>query len=55
MLMAYILFGGGCPVRDVKLARKLYKTHTKYSFVDFEHLDEVLRLIVWLEQVENTH
>ncbi|EPX9283681.1 type III secretion system export apparatus switch protein Spa40/SpaS, partial [Shigella boydii] len=42
-------------VRDVKLARKLYKTHTKYSFVDFEHLDEVLRLIVWLEQVENTH
>ncbi|EPZ8135995.1 EscU/YscU/HrcU family type III secretion system export apparatus switch protein, partial [Shigella sonnei] len=21
----------------------------------FEHLDEVLRLIVWLEQVENTH
>ncbi|MDD0691498.1 hypothetical protein PSZ95_23325, partial [Shigella sonnei] len=23
--------------------------------VDFEHLDEVLRLIVWLEQVENTH
>ncbi|HHK8965641.1 TPA: EscU/YscU/HrcU family type III secretion system export apparatus switch protein [Escherichia coli] len=46
----------GVPViRDIRLARKLYKTHSKYSFVDLEHLDEVLRLIIWLEQVENTH
>ncbi|MDN0086148.1 EscU/YscU/HrcU family type III secretion system export apparatus switch protein [Yersinia nurmii] len=44
----------GIPViEDVKLARQIFKTHRRYSFVSMEELDEVLRLLAWLEQVEN--
>ncbi|WP_413735584.1 EscU/YscU/HrcU family type III secretion system export apparatus switch protein [Sodalis sp. RH21] len=44
----------GVPViRDISLARKIYKTHRIYSFIGLEELDEVLRLMTWLRQVEN--
>lgn len=45
----------GVPVvRDIALARKIFKTHRLYSFVRLEELDEVLRLLTWLKEVENT-
>lgn len=44
----------GIPViQDIKLARRLYKSHKVYSFVQLNQLDEVLQLLVWLTQVEN--
>ncbi|EEX2835129.1 EscU/YscU/HrcU family type III secretion system export apparatus switch protein [Escherichia albertii] len=44
----------GIPViTDKKLARKIYATHRRYDYVSFENLDEILRLLLWLEDVEN--
>ncbi|EPQ7636234.1 EscU/YscU/HrcU family type III secretion system export apparatus switch protein [Escherichia albertii] len=44
----------GVPViTDKKLARKIYATHRRYDYVSFEKLDEILRLLLWLEDVEN--
>lgn len=44
----------GVPVVvDVRLARRIYKHNKRYNFVHSDELDEVLRLLTWLEQVEN--
>lgn len=44
----------GVPVvTDVKLARRLFATHKRYNFVSLDEIDDVLRLLVWLEEVEN--
>ncbi|WP_024485260.1 EscU/YscU/HrcU family type III secretion system export apparatus switch protein, partial [Serratia fonticola] len=44
----------GVPViEDIKLARLIYKTHKRYSFVSLVAVEEVIRLLNWLEQVEN--
>ena len=44
----------GIPVVvDVRLARRIFKTHRRYDVVSLESVDEILRLLVWLEQVEN--
>lgn len=44
----------GVPVvENVQLARRIYKTHRRYSFVSLAELDEVIDVLVWLEQVEN--
>ncbi|MGT9307698.1 EscU/YscU/HrcU family type III secretion system export apparatus switch protein [Escherichia coli] len=44
----------GIPIiTDKKLARKIYATHRRYDYVSFENIDEILRLLLWLEEVEN--
>ncbi|MBY0446988.1 MAG: EscU/YscU/HrcU family type III secretion system export apparatus switch protein, partial [Burkholderiales bacterium] len=44
----------GVPViRNIALARRLLKTHRRYSFIQVEEIEEVLRLLAWLDQVEN--
>ncbi|HAV9130719.1 TPA: EscU/YscU/HrcU family type III secretion system export apparatus switch protein [Escherichia coli] len=44
----------GIPVVvDIRLARRIFKTHRRYDVVNLESVDEILRLLVWLEQVEN--
>ncbi|EJU0167530.1 EscU/YscU/HrcU family type III secretion system export apparatus switch protein [Escherichia coli] len=44
----------GIPIiTDKKLARKNYATHRRYDYVSFENIDEILRLLLWLEDVEN--
>lgn len=40
-------------VENVRLARRIFKTHRKYSFVSLEELDEVIAILEWLQQVEN--
>ena len=43
----------GVPVvTDVALARRILKTHQRYTFIQLEEIENVLRLLVWLEQVE---
>ncbi|MCY1311541.1 Surface presentation of antigens protein SpaS [compost metagenome] len=43
----------GVPViNDPALARRIYKTHQRYSFLQVQEVEEVLRLLIWLEQVE---
>ncbi|SUX55962.1 EscU/YscU/HrcU family type III secretion system export apparatus switch protein [Chromobacterium vaccinii] len=44
----------GVPViRDIPLARRIFASHRRYSFISMEEIDAVLRLLVWLEEVEN--
>ncbi|EPF14993.1 Surface presentation of antigens protein spaS [Cedecea davisae] len=44
----------GVPVvENVRLARKIFKTHRRYSFVSIDDLDDVIEVLIWLEQVEN--
>lgn len=44
----------GVPVlEDIALARRIYSSHTRYSFINLDELDAVLRLLIWLEQVDN--
>lgn len=43
----------GIPVvTDIKLARSLFASHRRYDLINMQQIDEVLRLLVWLEQVE---
>lgn len=43
----------GVPViTDVALARRIFKTHQRYTFIDVQEVENVLRLLIWLEQVE---
>lgn len=44
----------GVPIiENVRLARLIHRTHKRYSFVNLEAIEEVLKLLQWLEQVEN--
>ncbi|WP_345829414.1 EscU/YscU/HrcU family type III secretion system export apparatus switch protein [Erwinia sp. HDF1-3R] len=44
----------GVPVvENVKLARRILKSHRRYTFISLEELDEVIDILIWLEQVEN--
>ncbi|MFV8808506.1 EscU/YscU/HrcU family type III secretion system export apparatus switch protein, partial [Yersinia enterocolitica] len=44
----------GVPViRNIKLARRIYASHRRYDYVCLKELDAVLRLLFWLEDVEN--
>jgi type III secretion YscU/HrpY family protein len=49
---AYAASVGVAVVTDVALARRIYKTHQRYSFVQLAEIEQVLRLLVWLEEVE---
>ncbi|VVO48492.1 EscU/YscU/HrcU family type III secretion system export apparatus switch protein [Pseudomonas fluorescens] len=43
----------GVPViTDIPLARRIFRTHQRYSFIQMEEIENVLRLLIWLEQVE---
>jgi type III secretion protein U len=43
----------GVPVvKNIALARRIFKTHQRYSFLQVQEVEEVLRLLIWLEQVE---
>ncbi|WP_131865256.1 EscU/YscU/HrcU family type III secretion system export apparatus switch protein [Biostraticola tofi] len=39
-------------VRDFKLARRLASTHSRYSYVSLDKVDEIMRLLDWLKQVD---
>lgn len=49
---AYAAKVGVPVVTDIALARRIYKTHQRYSFVQVAEIEQVLRLLIWLEQVE---
>ncbi|MBP2168820.1 type III secretion protein U [Erwinia toletana] len=43
----------GVPVvENVQLAREIYHTHQKYTFISVEKFSEVMEILVWLRQVE---
>lgn len=39
-------------VENVPLARRLFKNNKQYSFIEVTEIEEVLRILTWLEQVE---
>lgn len=41
-------------VRDIPLARRVYKTHKRYTFVSLDEIDAVMRVLTWLYEVENS-
>lgn len=44
----------GVPVvENIRLARRIFHTHKRYSFVSLEELDNVMEILIWLEEVEN--
>lgn len=48
--------GHGTPVvRDILVARRLFKIAQKYSFIPMEMIDPIYRILVWLQEVELTH
>lgn len=49
---AYAAKVGVPVVTDIALARRIYRTHRRYSFVQLAEIEQVLRLLIWLEQVE---
>ena len=49
---AYAAQVGTPVVTDIALARRIYATHRRYSFVQLGEIEQVLRLLIWLEQVE---
>ncbi|KML40112.1 type III secretion system protein SpaS [Burkholderia cepacia] len=43
----------GVPIiRNVPLARKIFRTTKRYSFVNLDELQEILQILKWLEDVE---
>lgn len=43
----------GVPVvENIPLAREIYRTHKKYTFISLEKFNEVMDILFWLEQVE---
>lgn len=43
----------GIPIITDKNQHENYATHRRYDYVSFENIDEILRLLLWLEDVEN--
>lgn len=43
----------GVPVvENIPLAREIYRTHKRYTFISLEMFNEVMDILFWLEQVE---
>ncbi len=51
-VIAYAQEVGVPVVRDVRIARNIYFSHQLYSFVRDEALIDVMRILLWLKQVE---
>lgn len=44
----------GVPVvENIAVARRIYQKHKRYSFVNLDELDDIFKILIWLEQVEN--
>jgi type III secretion protein U len=39
-------------IRNISLARRIFKTAKIYTFIDSNSMDEIMRLLTWLEQME---
>jgi type III secretion protein U len=51
-VIAYAESVGVPVIRNVRLARALYRSSARYGFVDQRVVDEVLRILAWLSDVE---
>jgi len=46
----------GTPVvRDIPVARQLFKTSSRYSFIPVEMIGPILNILIWLKEVELAH
>lgn len=50
---AYAEKNGVPVVENIALARRIFSTHKRYSFISLEELDEIIKILIWLEQVEH--
>ena len=42
-------------VRDILVARRLFKTAKRYSFIPMDMLEPIYAILIWLEEVESAH
>ena len=52
-VIAYAESVGVPVIRNVRLARALYRSSARYGFVDQRVVDEVLQILAWLSEVEH--
>jgi type III secretion YscU/HrpY family protein len=53
MVKAYAKKVGVPVVEDIPLARLLYKKYKRYSFIALSEIQEIMRILIWLMQVED--
>lgn len=42
-------------VRDILVARRLFSTAKRYSFISMDMLEPIYAILIWLEEVETAH
>jgi len=42
-------------VRDILVARQLFKTAKRYSFIPMEMIEPIFRILIWLEEINSVH
>jgi type III secretion protein U len=53
LVKAYAKKMGVPVIENVPLARKMFKKYTRYSFVKVAEIEEIMRILIWLMQVED--
>ncbi|RXZ38338.1 EscU/YscU/HrcU family type III secretion system export apparatus switch protein [Oxalobacteraceae bacterium CAVE-383] len=53
MVKAYAKKVGVPVVENIPLARRLFKKYKRYSFIDVAEIEEIMRILIWLMQVED--
>ena len=54
-VIAYAESVGVPVIRDRKLARTVYRESRRYRFVHHERVDDIVRIVTWLSDVERAH
>ncbi|WP_032115429.1 EscU/YscU/HrcU family type III secretion system export apparatus switch protein [Candidatus Arsenophonus nilaparvatae] len=50
---AYAEKEGVLVIENIALARRIYNTHQLYSFINLEEIGEIIKILSWLQKVEN--
>ncbi len=54
-IISYAEKHGRPVVRDIPVARRLFKMAKRYSFIPIEMLEPIYAILIWLEEVETAH
>lgn len=54
-IIAYAESHGTPVVRDILVARQLFKNAQRYSFIPMEMIEPIYRILIWLKEVEFAH
>ncbi|WP_182853272.1 hypothetical protein [Arsenophonus endosymbiont of Aleurodicus floccissimus] len=40
-------------IENIALVRRIYNTHQLYSFINLEEIGKIIKILSWLQKVEN--